>query len=91
VENAIRPCALGRKNYLFIGAPEAGQRAAILYTLIASARRHGHNPQEYLKDILRQLEQNQEAARAIANKNYQDNPLRQLAETLTPENWTQPK
>ncbi|MDR1497214.1 MAG: transposase domain-containing protein, partial [Puniceicoccales bacterium] len=80
-----------RKNYLFIGAPEAGQRAAILYTLIASARRRGHNPQEYLKDILRQLEQNQEAARAITNKNYQDNPLRQLAETLTPENWTQPK
>ncbi|MDR1497117.1 MAG: transposase domain-containing protein [Puniceicoccales bacterium] len=73
-----------------MGSTVPGQRAAILYTLIASARRHGHNPQEYLKDVLRQLEQNQEAARAIANKNYQDNPLRQLAETLTPENWTQP-
>ncbi|MDR1498138.1 MAG: hypothetical protein LBS59_07000 [Puniceicoccales bacterium] len=46
VKNAIRPCALGRKNYLFIGAPEASQRAAILYTLIASARRRGHNPQK---------------------------------------------
>jgi uncharacterized pyridoxamine 5'-phosphate oxidase family protein len=46
---------------------------------------------DYLKDVLRQLEQNQEAARTIANKNYQNEPLRQLAETLTPENWTQPK
>jgi hypothetical protein len=40
--------------------------------------------------VLCVLGQNQEAARTIANKNYTAHPLRQLAETLTPENWTQP-
>jgi len=37
IENAIRPSALGKKNWLFIGHPEAGQRSAILYSLLASS------------------------------------------------------
>jgi transposase len=41
VENAIRPSTLGKKNWLFIGRPEAGDRSAILYSIIASCRRYG--------------------------------------------------
>lgn len=55
VENAIRPCALGRKNWLFIGHPEAGERSAIFYSLMASCRLHGINPNEYLRDVLSRL------------------------------------
>lgn len=55
VENAIRPCALGRRNWLFIGHPGAGDRAAILYSLMASCRLHGLNPFEYLRDLLTRL------------------------------------
>ena len=52
VENAIRPTAIGKKNWLFIGAAEAGQRSAILYTLIESCHRRGLNPFDYLRDVL---------------------------------------
>lgn len=55
VENAIRPCAIGRKNWLFVGHPEAGDRAAIFYSLMASCRRHAINPFEYLRDVLTRL------------------------------------
>ena len=55
MENAIRPCALGRKNWLFIGHPDAGQRSAILYSIMASCRRHGKDPHAYLRDVLTQL------------------------------------
>ena len=55
VENAIRPTAIGKKNWLFIGHPEAGQRSAIIYTIIENCRKHGINPYEYLKDVLTQL------------------------------------
>lgn len=55
VENAIRPCAIGRKNWLFVGHPEAGDHGAILYSLMASCRLHGINPLEYLQDLLTRL------------------------------------
>lgn len=55
VENAIRPTALGKKNWLFIGQAEAGQRSAIIYTVIESCRRRGLNPYAYLKDVLTRL------------------------------------
>jgi transposase len=55
VENAIRPTAIGRKNWLFIGHPEAGQRSAIIYSLIGSCQRHGKDPLAYLRDVLRRL------------------------------------
>ena len=41
VENAIRPTAISKKNWLFIGAAEAGERSAIIYTIIESCRRRG--------------------------------------------------
>ena len=55
VENAIRPTALGKKNYLFFGAPEAGQRSAIIYTILESCKRRGINQAEYLRDVLERL------------------------------------
>jgi transposase len=81
VENAIRPTAVGKKNYLcsaavmplapapqacferrwrvthwlFIGAADAGERGAILYTLAESCRRRGLDPFAYLRDVLERL------------------------------------
>lgn len=55
VENAIRPAALGRKNWLFIGAEEAGWRSAVIYSLIQSCKAHGVEPYAYLKDVLTRL------------------------------------
>jgi len=57
VENAIRPSALGKKNWLFIGHPDAGQRSAIIYSLVVSCQRHGHDPLVYLRDVLTRLPQ----------------------------------
>ena len=55
VENAIRPTAIGKKNWLFIGEAQAGQRSAILYTIIESCRRRGLDPHAYLRDVLTRL------------------------------------
>ncbi|GJL61346.1 MAG: transposase [Nitrospirales bacterium] len=71
VENAIRPVAIGRKNYLFAGSPKGAEWAAIIYSLVSSAANCGHNPSEYLKDILLRLP---------------DQPLSYLDELLPP-NW----
>ena len=54
-ENDIRPSAVGKKNWLFVGSPEAGKRGAVLYTLLISARNHGADPQAYLKDLIERL------------------------------------
>jgi len=55
VENAIRPTALGKKNWLFVGEAQAGDRGAILYTLIECCRRRSLDPYTYLKDVLTRL------------------------------------
>jgi transposase len=55
VENAIRPTALGKKNWLFMGDADAGERGAIIYTVIESCRRRGIDPYAYLKDVLTRL------------------------------------
>jgi transposase len=55
VENAIRPTALGKKNWLFFGDADAGERSAIIYSIIESCRRHGVEPYTYLHDVLRRL------------------------------------
>lgn len=55
VENAIRPTAVGKKNWLFIGEAGAGQRGAIIYTIIESCRRKKIDPYTYLRDILTRL------------------------------------
>ena len=55
VENAIRPSKLGAKNWLFVGHPDAGDRPAVIYSLLISAQRRGLDPHAYLKDVLSRL------------------------------------
>ena len=55
IERDIRPSAVGKKNWLFIGSPEAGDRSAVFYSLLISARHHGVDPETYLRDILKRL------------------------------------
>jgi hypothetical protein len=55
IENAIRPIALGRKNYLFAGSHAGAKRAAIVYSLLGSCKLQGMNPNEYLMDVLQRL------------------------------------
>jgi len=71
VENAIRPTAIGKKNWLFFGSEEAGQRGAVIYTLIENCKMHGVEPYSYLKDLLERLP-------TMTN---------QQVEQLTPLNW----
>ena len=73
VENAIRPTAIGKKNWLFIGQAEAGERGAILYTIIESCRRRGIDPHAYLHDVLTRLPK-------MTNWQIKD---------VTPEAWAQ--
>ena len=51
----MRPVAIGRKNWLFVGSPAAGDRAAILMSLIESCKRNGVEPWAYIKDVLQKL------------------------------------
>jgi transposase len=55
IENQIRPWALGRRNWMFIGSQLAGQRAAVVMSLLQSAKLYGHDPFAYLKDVLTRL------------------------------------
>jgi hypothetical protein len=71
VENAVRPTALGKKNWLFFGSPDSGERSAIIYTILESCKRRGINQGEYLRDVLNRLPSMK---------------ITEVAE-LTPENW----
>ena len=73
-ENSIRPLALGRKNWLFVGSQAAGQRAACILSLIESAKLCGHDPWGYLKDVFERLPTLKNADLA----------------TLLPHNWKAP-
>jgi len=55
IENAIRPVAIGKKNYMFAGSHDAAQRAAMIYSLFATCRIHGVNPYTWLKDVLERM------------------------------------
>jgi transposase len=71
VENAIRPVALGRKNYRFAGSHAGAKRAAIIYSLLGSCKQQGINPYDYLLDILQRLP---------------EQPVNRLTDLLPP-NW----
>jgi len=71
VENAIRPIALGRKNYLFAGSHNGARRAAALYTIMTNAKLQGVEPFHYFRDILTRIP---------------DHPYKNL-EQLLPQNW----
>lgn len=72
VENAIRPTAVGKKNWLFIGEAEAGQRSAILFTIIEACRSRGIDPQTYLREVLTRLP-------TLTNRQIKD---------VTPDAWS---
>jgi transposase len=55
LENQIRPWAVGRKGWLFAGSELAGQRAAMVMSLVQSAKLNGHDPWAYLRDVLERL------------------------------------
>ncbi len=55
IENQIWPIAIGRSNWLFAGSLRAGKRAAAVMSLIQSAKRKGHDPYAYIKDVLTRL------------------------------------
>lgn len=71
IENAIRPIAIGRKNYLFAGSHDAAGRAALIYSLVTTAKHHDVNPTEYLEFLIR---------------NISEYPYHKLADLL-PQNW----
>jgi len=74
-ERAVRPLAIGRKNWLFVGSPQGGESAATLLSLVQTCRALGGNPREYLEDILRRL---------------MSHPFNKLEELL-PDNWAKAK
>lgn len=54
-ERAVRPLAIGRKNWLFFGSADAGEAGAILFSLVQTCRGLGINPREYLEDVMRRI------------------------------------
>ena len=54
-ERAVRPLAIGRKNWLFVGTEEGGKAAAILLSLIQTCRGLEINPNAYLEDVMRRI------------------------------------
>lgn len=52
IENAIRPVALGRKNFLFCATPNGGDKAAVLFSLVTSCQRLDLDPWSYLRDVI---------------------------------------
>jgi transposase len=51
-ERTLRPCAIGRKNWMFFGSDRGGETAAIFMSILASAKRHGIEPFEYVRQLL---------------------------------------
>lgn len=54
-ERAIRPLAIGRKNWLFVGSEDGGEVSGIIYSLVQTCRGLGINPQHYLEDVMRRI------------------------------------
>ena len=73
VENSIRPLAIGRKNYLFCGDDEAAQRAAVVYSLLATCKARGVDERTWLEDVLRRIPEYE-----LGQKDFSD---------LLPGNW----
>ena len=73
-ERALRGIALGRKSWLFCGSDRGGQRAAVMYTLIGTAKLNNVDPQAWLADVLARIA---------------EQPISRLDELL-PWNWSRP-
>jgi hypothetical protein len=55
VENAIRPTAIGKKNWLFFGSPDSGRQSAIIFSVLETCRKLGIDQHAYLHDVLSRL------------------------------------
>ena len=55
-ENPLRVVALGRKNFLFLSDPEAGENLAVLYSLVSTCDAHGVSPYTYLAEVLMRVQ-----------------------------------
>ena len=55
VERSIRPVAVGRKNFLFVGSDAGGNRAAAMFTILETCKLNGVNPEAYLRDVLARI------------------------------------
>ena len=55
LERDIRPIAIGKRNWLFVGSERAGKRAAVIQSLLGTARLNGINPNEWLENVLENL------------------------------------
>lgn len=72
VENAIRPVAVGRKNFLFAGSHDAAQRSAMFYSLMGTCKAHGEEPFAWLTDVLQKLPNHPiNRIRELLPQNYQ--------------------
>jgi hypothetical protein len=71
-ENTLRGVALGRKNWLFAGSDNGGERAAVVYSLIETCKLNGIDPEAYLRDVLTRIA---------------EHPINRIAELL-PWHWT---
>lgn len=67
IENAIRPLALGRKNFLFCGNHDAAVRAAIVYSLVDTCKAVGKDPREWMEDVLVRIPGNENNREALRN------------------------
>jgi GrpB-like predicted nucleotidyltransferase (UPF0157 family) len=56
-ERSLKEQAIGRRNWTFLGSDQGGRTAAVLYSFVASAKRHDLDPQAYLTDLLTRLPQ----------------------------------
>jgi transposase len=74
-EQHMKTIAIGRKNWLFTGSERGGRTMAVLFTVVSSCQRHGHDPFAYLRDVLSRLP---------------DHPPDKLAELL-PDRWSPPQ
>ncbi len=71
-ERALRTIAITRKNFLFLGSDAGGERAAVIYTVLQSAKLNGLDPEAYLADVIDRM--------------AKGHPINRLSELL-PWNW----
>ena len=79
IENAIRPIALSRKNFLFAGNHQAAESTALICSLLSTCKEAGVNPREWLIDVLTKLPYYQQPGYSIVLKE------------LLPNYWQQTK
>ena len=76
-ERAMKPCAIGRKNWLFVGSRTGGERAAVLLSLVQSCKHNQVEPWAYLRDIFDRLPR------------LGPNPASDQLDSLLPDRWLQ--